>query len=176
MTRTSFGQVITTCTCARERRYWKRWGTSQVHELGPSHLDGQRGIRCSVGGKPKDQGEALLFRSHIDGSEHLFRPNVSWTSSAASGPTSFGLRRVPAVSIHDEYAKKSMELTHRWLHRCVTRMNETEPLYGHEQHVPDRAGSTYPDLRRASPSAVAEVPPWVRHRRVEGEPTRICTP
>lgn len=55
------------------------------------------------------------------------------------------------------YAKESMELTHAWLKRCIARLNETEPLYGHEQALfPIVQGSTYADLREASATFVAE--------------------
>jgi queuine tRNA-ribosyltransferase len=50
-----------------------------------------------------------------------------------------------------EYAEKSMEITHRWLDRCITHFKETEPLYGHHQELfPIIQGSVYPDLRERS--------------------------
>lgn len=55
-----------------------------------------------------------------------------------------------------KYAEKSMELTHRWLKRCVDRFDSTEPLYGHAQtFFPIVQGSTYPELRRKSAEAIA---------------------
>jgi queuine tRNA-ribosyltransferase len=57
-----------------------------------------------------------------------------------------------------EYARKSMELTHRWLARCVNRMNETEPKYGYEQTLfPIVQGSTYKDLRQVSSQFIADM-------------------
>ena len=55
-----------------------------------------------------------------------------------------------------KYAKKSMEMTHRWLDRCVTRINETQPLYGYNQYLfPIVQGSTYKDLREQSATYIA---------------------
>lgn len=54
------------------------------------------------------------------------------------------------------YAKRSMHMTHRWLKRCVDRMNETEPLYGYEQTLlPIVQGSVYKDLRKQSAEEIA---------------------
>jgi queuine tRNA-ribosyltransferase len=55
------------------------------------------------------------------------------------------------------YARESMEMTHRWLKRCITRMDETESLYGHHQSLfPIVQGSTYKDLRKQSAEFIAE--------------------
>ncbi len=55
-----------------------------------------------------------------------------------------------------QYAKKSLDLTHRWLHRCIERFDSTEPLYGYEQTLfPIVQGSTYPELRRISAETIA---------------------
>lgn len=54
------------------------------------------------------------------------------------------------------YAKKSMEMTHRWLDRCITRFNETEPKYGYHQALfPIVQGCVYPDLRKRSAEFIA---------------------
>jgi queuine tRNA-ribosyltransferase len=54
------------------------------------------------------------------------------------------------------YAKKSMEMTHRWLTRCISRFNETTPKYGYGQSLfPIVQGSVYPDLRKASAEFIA---------------------
>ena len=56
-----------------------------------------------------------------------------------------------------EYAKKSLELTHRWLDRCINRYNETQPKYGYGQSLfPIVQGCTYPDLRRRSAEFVSK--------------------
>ena len=55
-----------------------------------------------------------------------------------------------------EYAKNSMHMTHRWLDRCVNRLNETTPLYGYQQSLfPIIQGSTYEDLRKQSAEYIA---------------------
>jgi queuine tRNA-ribosyltransferase len=55
-----------------------------------------------------------------------------------------------------DYAKNSMEVTHRWLQRCFDRFNSTDPLYGYEQALfPIVQGSVYPDLRKKSAEVVS---------------------
>ena len=82
------------------------------------------------------------------------RRNGRWTSSASSGLTSSWPLTSARRTLRYGYARQSMELTHRWLDRCIARMNETEPLYGHEQMLfPIVQGSTYDDLRKAGAHA-----------------------
>ncbi|MBW3544615.1 MAG: queuine tRNA-ribosyltransferase family protein, partial [Bacteroidetes bacterium] len=55
-----------------------------------------------------------------------------------------------------EYARKSMDMTHRWLQRCIQRLDSTEPHYGYEQQLfPIVQGSTYRDLREQSAEFIA---------------------
>ncbi|HKI88946.1 MAG TPA: tRNA guanosine(34) transglycosylase Tgt, partial [Draconibacterium sp.] len=50
-----------------------------------------------------------------------------------------------------QYAKKSLELTQRWLDRCFTQFHNTQPKYGHQQSLfPIVQGNTYSDLRKAA--------------------------
>ena len=74
-----------------------------------------------------------------------------------SDPTIVGFSHTHLSGTADyNYAKKSMELTHRWLDRCITRFNETEPKYGYQQSLfPIVQGCVYPDLRRRSAEYIA---------------------
>ena len=106
----------------------------------------------------KIKEEGVTFRSHLDGSKHLFTPERAVDIQRVIGADIImAFDECPPYPCDYAYARQSMELTHRWLDRCIARMNETEPLYGHEQMLfPIVQGSTYDDLRKASAHAVAE--------------------
>ncbi len=103
--------------------------------------------------------EGAIFQSHIDGSKHLFTPeNVIDIQRSIGADIIMAFDECPPYPSDYEYARKSMELTHRWLARCVQRMHETEPKYGYEQTLfPIVQGSTYKDLREASSQFIAEM-------------------
>jgi queuine tRNA-ribosyltransferase len=111
----------------------------------------------SLAANRKIKEEGVMFQSHIDGSRHLFTPeNVMDTQRIIGADIIMAFDECPPYPSDYDYAKKSMELTHRWLARCVQRMNETEPIYGHSQSLfPIVQGSTYKDLREASAQFVA---------------------
>lgn len=98
------------------------------------------------------------FRSHIDGSKHLFTPeNVMDIQRVIGADIIMAFDECPPGDSEYEYAKKSLALTERWLDRCIKRFNETEPLYGHSQTLfPIVQGAAYPDLRRRAAENVAE--------------------
>jgi queuine tRNA-ribosyltransferase len=100
-----------------------------------------------------------LFQSHIDGSRHMFTPeNVMDIQRSIGADIIMAFDECPPYPSEYAYAKKSMELTHRWLERCIKRLKETEPKYGYEQTLfPIVQGSTYTDLRRASSEFIASV-------------------
>ncbi len=106
----------------------------------------------------KIKEEGVTFRSHIDGSPHLFTPERAVDIQRVIGADIImAFDECPPYPCDYAYARQSMELTHRWLDRCIAQMNETEPLYGHEQMLfPIVQGSTYDDLRKASAHAIAE--------------------
>jgi queuine tRNA-ribosyltransferase len=113
----------------------------------------------SLSANRKLKEEGALFQSHIDGSRHLFTPE-----SVMDIQRSIGADIVMAFDECTPYpceydaAKKSMELTHRWLARCFQRFNETEPKYGYEQSLfPIVQGSTYNDLRKQSAEFAASM-------------------
>ena len=101
--------------------------------------------------------EGALFQSHIDGSKHLFSPEkVMDIQRIIGGDIIMAFDECPPYPSDYDYAKKSMELTHRWLDRCFTRFNETPDKYGYTQNLfPIIQGSTYKDLRTASAEFVA---------------------
>ena len=101
--------------------------------------------------------EGVLFHSHIDGSKHLFSPeSVIDTQRIIGADIIMAFDECTPYPCDYDYAKNSMEITHRWLGRCVQRMNETEPKYGHSQALfPIVQGSTYRDLRKISAETIA---------------------
>ena len=105
----------------------------------------------------KIKEEGCTFRSHIDGSRHLFTPERVMDIQRIIGADIMMAFDECAPGESDyRYAKKSMELTHRWLDRCMQRFGETEPLYGYEQSLfPIVQGCKYADLRRQSAEYIA---------------------
>jgi len=99
----------------------------------------------------------VLFQSHIDGSKHHFTPeNVMDTQRVIGADIMMAFDECTPYPCDYDYAKNSMEITHRWLDRCMIRFNETEPLYGHQQSLfPIVQGSTYKDLRKKSAEVIA---------------------
>ena len=88
----------------------------------------------SLTGIRKLREEGCEFRSHIDGSKHIFTPeNVMDTERIIGADIMMALDECPPGQSDYQYAKKSLGLTQRWLDRCLKRFNETEPLYGHHQ-------------------------------------------
>ena len=115
----------------------------------------------SLAANRKLKEEGCTFRSHIDGSKHLFTPeNVMDIQRVIGADIMMAFDECcPGDSDH-RYAKKAMELTHRWLDRCIARFNETEPLYGHHQALfPIVQGCQYADLRRISAEYIASKEP-----------------
>jgi len=102
--------------------------------------------------------DGALFQSHIDGSRHLFTPEkVMDIQRSIGADIIMAFDECPPYPSEYSYAKKSMELTHRWLDRCFARLNETPAdLYGYTQNLfPIVQGGTYKDLRVASCEYVA---------------------
>ncbi len=113
----------------------------------------------SLSGIRKITEEGVSFRSHIDGSKHLFTPeNVIDTQRTIGADIIMAFDECPPGDSERSYAAKSLALTQRWLHRCHQRFNETSPLYGHSQSLfPIVQGCTFPDLRRQAAEQVAEL-------------------
>ena len=111
----------------------------------------------SLAANRKITEEGALFQSHIDGSRHLFTPeSVMDIQRSIGGDIIMAFDECPPYPSEYIYAKKSMELTHRWLDRCFKRLDETPDKYGYTQNLfPIVQGSTYQDLRTASAEYVA---------------------
>ena len=112
----------------------------------------------SLTGIRKLREEGCEFRSHIDGSKHIFTPeNVMDTERIIGADIIMALDECPPGDSDYAYAKKSLGLTQRWLDRCFKRFNETEPLYGYHQSLfPIVQGCQYKDLRREAAKFVAD--------------------
>ena len=102
--------------------------------------------------------EGCEFRSHIDGSKHIFTPeSVMDTERIIGADIMMALDECPPGQSDYDYAKKSLGLTQRWLDRCIKRFEETEPIYGYEQSLfPIVQGCTYKDLRQEAAKHVAD--------------------
>ena len=84
----------------------------------------------SLSGIRKMREEGVEFRSHIDGSKHMFTPEkVMDIERTIGADIMMAFDECTPGTADYEYAKKSMQLTHRWLDRCLKRFNETEPKY-----------------------------------------------
>jgi queuine tRNA-ribosyltransferase len=94
--------------------------------------------------------EGATFRSHIDGSKHLFTPeNVVEIQRSIGADIIMAFDECTPGTADYQYSKKSMELTHRWLERGINHFDNTEPKYGYSQtFFPIVQGCVYPDLRK----------------------------
>lgn len=101
--------------------------------------------------------EGVKFSSHIDGSKHLFSPEKSMEIQRNIGADIImAFDECPPYPSDFHYAKNSMEITHRWLNRCIDYLNQNDPMYGFNQMLfPIVQGSTYDDLRKQSAEFVA---------------------
>lgn len=111
----------------------------------------------SLAGTRKIKEEGVTFQSHIDGSKHLFTPeNVMDIQRTIGGDIIMAFDECPPGGCELSYAKKSLELTHRWLDRCFDRFHATQDKYGYTQNLfPIVQGGTYKDLRKQSCEYVA---------------------
>jgi len=96
--------------------------------------------------------EGTIFRSHIDGSKHLFTPeNTIDIQRIIGADIMMAFDECTPYPCEYEAAQKSVLLTHRWLDRAIVRYKETEPMWGYDQMLfPIVQGSTFDDLRRES--------------------------
>ena len=113
----------------------------------------------SLSSNRKLKEEGAYFRSHIDGSKHLFTPEkVVDIQRSIGSDIMMALDECPPGTSDRDYATKSLALTHRWLKRGWEHFNATSPRYGHSQaFFPIVQGCTYPDLRRESAKFVADL-------------------
>jgi len=112
----------------------------------------------SLSGTRRMSEEGVKFKSHIDGSVHLFTPEKSMEIQRQIGADIF-MAFDECVAYPSEYnqVKKSMEMTHRWLKRCIDWNEKNPELYGHKQRFfPIVQGSTFSDLRKISAEVISE--------------------
>ena len=111
----------------------------------------------SLANQRKLTEEGATFKSHIDGSKHFFSPeSVMDIQRTIGADIIMAFDECTPYPCDIKYAKNSLGLTHRWLDRCITRFNQTEPKYGYTQALfPIVQGSTYKDLRIESAEFIA---------------------
>ncbi len=111
----------------------------------------------SLSNTRKIKEEGVTFRSHIDGSPHLFTPEgVMDIQRVIGADIIMAFDECTPWPCEYNYARRSLDMTHRWLQRCIARFDSTEGLYGFEQNLfPIVQGSTFKDLRVQSAEFVA---------------------
>lgn len=146
-----------------------RPGCSILKEAGGLHkfMNWKKPILTDSGGyqvfsmseNRKLTNEGALFRSHIDGSKHLFTPENNVDVQRVIGSDiMMALDECTPYPCDYEYAKNSLQLTHHWVQRGIQHFRNTEGLYGFDQkYFPIVQGSTYKDLRQQSAEFVASL-------------------
>ena len=139
-----------------------RPGTQILEQAGGLHkfMNWDRPILTDSGGyqvyslskNRKINPEGVVFKSHIDGSKHTFTPeNVMDIQRSIGADIIMAFDECPPYPCDKTYARESLHITNQWLDRCFKRLDETTPLYGHQQALfPIVQGSIFPDLRKES--------------------------
>lgn len=111
----------------------------------------------SLSGTRKIKEEGVHFKSHIDGSKHLFTPEYVMDIQREIGADIImAFDECTPYPCEYDYARASMEMTHRWLQRCCDHFDRHEPHYGYSQTLfPIVQGSTFTDLRKLSAETIA---------------------
>jgi queuine tRNA-ribosyltransferase len=111
----------------------------------------------SLAGTRKIKEDGVMFKSHIDGSKHHFTPeNVMDIQRTIGADIIMAFDECTPYPCEYNYARNSMEMTHRWLKRCINRFDETLGKYGYNQTLfPIVQGSVYKDLRVQSAEFIA---------------------
>ncbi len=146
-----------------------RPGTDILYRAGGLHkfINWDRPILTDSGGYQvfslsqtrKIHENGVKFKSHIDGSYHLFTPEKSMEIQRYIGGDIFmAFDECTPYPCDYSYAKKSLEITHKWLKRCITWCEENPELYGYKQYLfPIVQGSTFDDLRKKSAEFISSV-------------------
>ncbi|WP_431163306.1 tRNA guanosine(34) transglycosylase Tgt [Flagellimonas beolgyonensis] len=146
-----------------------RPGTGILEEAGGLHkfMNWDRNILTDSGGyqvyslssNRKIKEEGVKFKSHIDGSHHVFTPeNVMEIQRTIGADIIMAFDECTPYPCDYNYAKRSMHLTHRWLDRCINHLEKLPYKYGYSQSFfPIVQGSTYKDLRKQSAEYIASV-------------------
>lgn len=111
----------------------------------------------SLSNNRKIKEEGVMFSSHIDGSKHFFTPEKAIDIQRSIGADIImAFDECTPYPCEYKYANLSMEMTHRWLDRCIKHMKESDAMYGYEQCLaPIVQGSVYKDLRTRSAEFIA---------------------
>ncbi|MDP5043984.1 MAG: tRNA guanosine(34) transglycosylase Tgt, partial [Leeuwenhoekiella sp.] len=111
----------------------------------------------SLSANRKIKEEGVKFKSHIDGSMHLFTPErVMEIQRSIGADIIMAFDECTPYPCDYNYAKRSMHMTHRWLDRCINHLDKTPVKYGYDQaFFPIVQGSTYKDLRKQSAEYIA---------------------
>lgn len=111
----------------------------------------------SLAERRKIEEEGVKFSSHVDGSKHFFSPeNVMDIQRSIGADIIMAFDECTPYPCDYDYAKRSMQMTHRWLQRCCDRFDQTDGKYGYSQSLfPIVQGSVYKDLRKESAEAIA---------------------
>jgi queuine tRNA-ribosyltransferase len=145
-----------------------RPGTEILEQAGGLHqfMNWDRPILTDSGGyqvyslskNRKINSEGVVFKSHIDGSKHMFTPeNVMDIQRSIGADIIMAFDECPPYPCDKTYARESLHITNQWLDRCFKRLDETTPMYGHEQALfPIVQGSVFPDLRKESAEYIAK--------------------
>lgn len=146
-----------------------RPGLEVLQQAGGLHKFGtwQKPILTDSGGfqvfslahRRKITEEGVTFASHIDGSRHLFTPErVMDIERVIGADIVMAFDECCPGDASYQYARKSLDITERWLRRCFTRFEETTPLYGYQQSLfPIVQGCVYPDLRHRAAEYIASL-------------------
>jgi len=144
-----------------------RPGTDILEQAGGLHkfMGWDRNILTDSGGfqvyslsdRRKITEEGVKFKSHIDGSYHFFSPErVMEIQRSIGADIIMAFDECTDYPVAYKYAKSSMEMTHRWLDRCIDHLEKVPPKYGYEQSLfPIVQGSTFKDLRIQSAEYIA---------------------
>jgi queuine tRNA-ribosyltransferase len=113
----------------------------------------------SLSGNRRLNDEGVVFKSHIDGSTHIFTPeNTVDIQRVIGSDIMMVLDECAPYPCDYSYAKKSVSLTHHWLDRAVDRFRTTDPVWGNEQFLfPIVQGGVFDDLRKISAEKIAEM-------------------
>ncbi|MEC7785066.1 MAG: tRNA guanosine(34) transglycosylase Tgt [Bacteroidota bacterium] len=111
----------------------------------------------SLSANRKIKEEGVKFKSHIDGSFHMFTPErVMEIQRSIGADIIMAFDECTPYPCDYNYAKRSMHMTHRWLDRCINHLAKTPVKYGYDQaFFPIVQGSTYKDLRKQSAEYIA---------------------
>ena len=111
----------------------------------------------SLANQRKLSEDGATFKSHIDGSKHFFSPeSVVDIQRSIGADIIMAFDECTPYPCDLNYAQNSLNLTHRWLDRCIDQFNKTESKYDYPQALfPIVQGSVYKDLRVKSAEYIA---------------------